>query len=865
MKTKSYSVFLVAAGIGCLTAASPAAAQGFLTGKFTSDQESHSVSSSATGTAVLEYFDGELFFFITVEGLSGPITGAHFHNAPAGVDGGVVRDITASFEGNTAAGVWTSFDTQALTDELVAELFGGNIYINIHTSANPAGEIRAQLTPTDGVTLTADLTPEQESHDVTSDGRGTAIVQISESGAAFFVTVDGLTGPISAAHFHNAAAGVDGGVVRDISADFNRGTATGFWTPGDAQPLSDEFLVEALKGNLYLNVHTAAHPAGELRGQLLLTSGWGLQASLDPSQEVGGSTGTGFGTAALTLTVGGLVYDLTVTDLTGPITGAHIHNGTTGTNGPVVHPFTEEFDGNTASGIWGFDDEGGLTPELLTDLLNGELYLNVHTTANPAGELRGQILRATSTAMAASLTPEQETAVVTQAAAGTAFLSVSSDRVDYELTVDGLSGPITGAHFHNAALGADGGVVKDIVASFSGTHAAGSWTAADGTQPLTDELRTALLQGQLYLNIHTSANPGGEVRGQIFLSAGTAIRTQLTSEQETAEVTQGATGTGAAILTEAGLIAQLTVENLSGPVTAAHYHNAGLGQDGPVVRNILGGFVGSTAAGFWPSGNTTLSPELRDALLSGDLYLNIHTSANQGGELRGQTRLANGIGSGAQLSAEQETGIVTSDGSGTAALNLSAEGVTFDITVDGLTGDITGAHFHNAPLGTDGGVVRDITNAFQGNTAFGVWRESDGQPFTTSLLTEYVLGNTYLNIHTAANPAGEIRGQVGVGEMVATAIEKIDDQMPQSFELSQNYPNPFNPSTTIEFDLALSSAVDLTVYNAVGQLVQTLIDNQLSAGSYRVSFDAQRLPSGVYTYRLTTDAGTQVRKMLLVK
>ncbi|MBT8399881.1 MAG: CHRD domain-containing protein, partial [Rhodothermia bacterium] len=441
---KVYSVFLLAAGVALLSTTSPARAQGFLTGTFTADQENHAVTSAATGTAVLEYFDGELSYFITVEGLSGPITGAHFHNAPAGVDGGVVRDITASFDGGTAAGLWSSFDTQALTDELVAELFAGNIYLNIHTAANPAGEIRAQLTATDGVTLTADLTPEQESHDVTSSGRGTAIVQISESGAAFFVTVDGLTGPISAAHFHNAEAGVDGGVVRDISGDFSGGTAIGFWTPGDAQPLSDELLVEALKGNLYLNVHTAAHPAGELRGQLLLTSGWGLQASLDPSQEVGGSTGTGFGTAALTLTVGGLVYDLTVTDLTGPITGAHIHSGATGTDGPVVHPFTEEFDGNSASGIWGFDDEGGLTPELLTALLNGELYLNIHTTANPAGELRGQILRAGATALAASLTPEQETADVTQAAAGTAFITVATDRVDYELTVDGLSGPITG-------------------------------------------------------------------------------------------------------------------------------------------------------------------------------------------------------------------------------------------------------------------------------------------------------------------------------------------------------------------------------------------------------------------------------------
>lgn len=843
----------------------PAAGQGFFTGKFSAAQETHAVTSTATGTAVAFFEEGDLSFFITVEGLSGPITGAHFHGGAPGVNGSVVFDITNSFSGTTATGRWSALDVPSLTPALVADLFAGNLYLNVHTMANPAGEIRAQLIHTDGATLTADLTPEQESHDVTSDARGTAIVQLSRGGAAFFVSVDGLSGPITGAHFHNAAAGVDGGVERDITTDFDGGTAAGLWTDADPQSLTVDLINQALLGNLYLNIHTAANVAGEVRGQLNLTSGWGFQASLDPSQETEVSTGTGFGTASLTLSTMGLVYDITVTDLTGPITGAHFHNAPAGMAGPVVHPITSQFVGNSASGVWGFDDVGGLTEELIDALLSDELYLNIHTSANMAGEIRGQILPGDGTLLAARLTPEQETAEVTQEARGTAFASLTDAGVTYEITVDGLTGDITGAHFHRAPVGVNGGVVKAITSSFTGNHATGTWTATDAIEPLTDDLISALVQGELYLNIHTMANAPGEIRGQVLLSAGTAVRANLSSDQETMEVTQGALGTSAAVLTDAGLVYQATVEGLSGPVTIAHFHNAALGEDGGVEHDITADFTGNTAAGFWPTGASTLSEALRDEVLAGNIYLNVHTAANMPGELRGQTRIASGIGSGIEMSAGQENHVVTSDGRGTGALTFAAEGLLFDITVDNLTGPITGAHFHNAPLGMNSGVVRAITDDFTGSTAFGVWRASDSQPFSVDRTNELIAGNLYINIHTAANTGGEIRGQIGVGELVATAIELVDDTVPQSFRLSQNYPNPFNPSTAIAFDLTRSSDVRLEVFNALGQLVRTLANESLAPGSYEVTFNAASLPSGVYTYSLTAEGRSETKMMVLLK
>jgi len=93
---------------------------------------------------------------------------------------------------------------------------------------------------------------------------------------------------------------------------------------------------------------------------------------------------------------------------------------------------------------------------------------------------------------------------------------------------------------------------------------------------------------------------------------------------------------------------------------------------------------------------------------------------------------------------------------------------------------------------------------------------------------------------------------------------------PVEFSLDQNYPNPFNPSTTITFRLAADSKVSLKVFDVLGQEVITLINNDLSAGSHQVDFDASNLNSGVYFYKIeaTANDGTNfsdVKKMVLTK
>jgi WD40 repeat protein len=97
----------------------------------------------------------------------------------------------------------------------------------------------------------------------------------------------------------------------------------------------------------------------------------------------------------------------------------------------------------------------------------------------------------------------------------------------------------------------------------------------------------------------------------------------------------------------------------------------------------------------------------------------------------------------------------------------------------------------------------------------------------------------------------------------ATAADR--EEFAESIFLAQNYPNPFNPSTTIRYGLPSRSHVTLTVFNALGQQVATLVEGEQEAGFHEAVFDASGLASGVYLYRLTAGSFVDTRKLILVR
>lgn len=99
----------------------------------------------------------------------------------------------------------------------------------------------------------------------------------------------------------------------------------------------------------------------------------------------------------------------------------------------------------------------------------------------------------------------------------------------------------------------------------------------------------------------------------------------------------------------------------------------------------------------------------------------------------------------------------------------------------------------------------------------------------------------------------------------STNIFKYEDQIPKSYELSQNYPNPFNPVTNIKFALPKNSNVKLSVYDINGREIAVILNETKQAGIYTFTFDASKLASGVYFYRLTANDFSDVKRMILVK
>ena len=92
-----------------------------------------------------------------------------------------------------------------------------------------------------------------------------------------------------------------------------------------------------------------------------------------------------------------------------------------------------------------------------------------------------------------------------------------------------------------------------------------------------------------------------------------------------------------------------------------------------------------------------------------------------------------------------------------------------------------------------------------------------------------------------------------------------EDFIPNDFSLNQNYPNPFNPSTKIAYEISQKGMVRLNVYDVLGREVDVLINDFQVPGRYEVIFSGNNLSSGIYFYKLETEAFSQVKKMILLK
>jgi hypothetical protein len=444
----------------------------------------------------------------------------------------------------------------------------------------------------------------------------------------------------------------------------------------------------AIASVLVVFVFTTASATASRQGAAIANlTGTQEVISVGTSSMPGTSLATGLATFKLTEDGKALQYRLSVSHLAG-IFAAHIHLNGAGVNGPVVvFLFSSAVPTGEVNGLL---SEGTITAasfvnqlaghpfkELLTDIRNGDAYVNVHTQpSHPGGEIRGSVLAAADGegGFAAHLTGTQEVLMTgtstpgTSLATGLATFRLSDDgrSLQYRLSVSHLTG-IVAAHIHLNGAGVNGPVVVPLFSSavptgeVNGLLSQGTITAASLVGPLFghpfSELLTDIRSGDAYVNVHTlPSHPGGEIRGQVvagdegFKASLTGTGEVLSPGSSTTPGTSLATGRAVFWMDEHGraLHFRLEVHNITG-VFASHIHLNGAGVNGPVVVFLFssatptGTVNGLLSQGTITGANLTgpLAGHSLDELLtdirSGDAYVNVHTLPNHpGGEIRGQ-------------------------------------------------------------------------------------------------------------------------------------------------------------------------------------------------------------------------------------
>lgn len=280
--------------------------------------------------------------------------------------------------------------------------------------------------------------------------------------------------------------------------------------------------------------------------------------------------------------------------------------------------------------------------------------------------------------------------------------------------------------------------------------------------------------------------------------------------------------------------------------------------------NGRGVFRTTNNGASWDSVNIGLGNRFAHAMTlnSGNLYAGTGSSAAEGGIYRSSDNGGSwSLASGSTVSAVRSlatTGNMFIAGSNGPGVFISFGGLSWNQRNNGLTNTnvrvvalYTTIAFTSILAGTNGGGV--FLSEDGGNS----WRTINDGLGNLSILSllvapPFVYAGTFAGVWR--RPVSQL---VSVPETMA--------ELPTAITLAQNYPNPFNPSTRIPFELPTAQRVTLTVFNALGQEVATLVHGLRGAGRYEVPFDAHGLPSGVYVYRLQAGSEFQSRKLILAR
>jgi plastocyanin len=454
----------------------------------------------------------------------------------------------------------------------------------------------------------------------------------------FDIRYSGLSSNSSAAHIHGPAnaAGATG-VMIDL-APFHGGPFGGTaGTFSGSVVLTPTQKAAVLAGLTYVNVHSAAHQGGEIRGQIApIMFQTFLSGANERPNSVTNSDGTGSATFAL---VGNqLTFNISYRNLSGSATAAHIHGPTNENSAAGVMIDLAPFNGGAFGASGNMAGSVTLTATQLAALVDGLTYVNIHTDLNQSGEIRGQIRPQTTaipfTAILSGAN-ERPDPVTNTTATGSATFSLEGDTLNFDVRYSGLLSNSTASHIHGPASAAQAaGIMIDLGPYHIGPFGSTNGTIA-GRLVLTPTQKNALVSGLTYVNVHSAAHGGGEIRGQI---APVLMQTSLsgTNERPNPVISTGS-GSGIFTLVRDQLSFNITYRDLPSTATASHIH-------GPATAlqstNVLIDFARFNGGAYGVSGGlagtTNLVPSNLAWVIDGLTYFNFHTTNNPPGEIRGQ-------------------------------------------------------------------------------------------------------------------------------------------------------------------------------------------------------------------------------------
>lgn len=582
-------------------------------------------------------------------------------------------------------------------------------------------------------TFVFDLRGSQEVPPVPSTASGGCMGQLDQPAATFTLTcVHDVVGATTM-HIHQGSAGTNGGVVFDMGDPTSPRTAT--WTA-----MTPANVADLLAGNLYLNIHTAGRPAGEIRGQIL-NSIDAVAFSANGAQVVppNGSTATASCTADLSSGATSLAVACTH-DLADAVS-AHVHDAPFGEIGPVVHTFAGAASPLAAS--------IPMTPLTVAKYAATFLYLDIHgpsgSEESPGDEIRGQIG-----------TPP--------AGAGTGTIVILKNTYPSGAAGFGFTDTIEAP---NAFTLNDG-----QTRTFSSV-APGAYTVTE-----TDPSALGLTAGDVSCDDADSAGDPVTRAATINVSAGEVVTCRfrnletaptdtifvfhLSGDQEVpAVVTPERGGCMGRFDSAASALTLVCTHDVNLP-TLMHVHRAAAGANGDVVFDM--GEPESPVIATWSG----MTPANVADLLAGNFYINVHSSGRPGGAVRGQIlpRTVDTVAFTADAAQAVPPGTTPATGNCTANLDDTAEALAVSCTHDLPTPDQ--AHVHRAPRGQNGPLVYTFPSAASPFAA--------DVPMTPRLVADFAATFLYVEIHgpDAEEGAGadRIRGQIAA-PLVAPATGTI--------------------------------------------------------------------------------------------